>query len=71
MHENKENIEVISLVMLIAAVVYVFCCIPAPKSDPQRLYALPKIGIDVGRTVAYIVVMVGLFAFSFFVKDKK
>ena len=69
----KRTLRLISLVMLIVAVVFVFCALSNPALGSVFYIGSIKIGADIKRAfyVVYAVVMVALFAISFFAKDKK
>ena len=62
----------ISLVMLFIAVVFVFCALSNPQLGHAIYIGNFRFGADQWRVcyAAYVVVMIGLFISSFFVKDK-
>lgn len=61
----------ISLVMLIVAVVFVFFALSNPALGSVFYIGSIKIGADIKRSfyAVYVLVIVTLFASSFFVKD--
>jgi len=62
-----------SLVMLIAAVIFVFCALSNPALGSVFYIGSLRIGADIKRAfyAVYAVVMIALFGISFFVKRKK
>ena len=69
----RRTLRLISLVMLIVAVVFVFCALSNPALGKVSYIGSIKIGADIKRAfyAIYAIVMVALFGISFFVKDKK
>ena len=69
----RRTLRLISLVMLIVAVVFVFCALSNPALGKVFYIGSIKIGADIKRAfyAVYAIVMVVLFGISFFVKDKK
>ena len=69
----RRTLRLISLVMLIVAVVFVFCALSNPALGKVFYIGSIKIGADIKRAfyAVYAIVMVALFGVSFFVKDKK
>jgi len=69
----RRTLRLISLVMLIVAVVFVFCAMSNPALGKVFYIGSIKIGADIKRAfyAIYAIVMVALFDISFFVKDKK
>ena len=69
----RRTLRLISLVMLIVAVVFVFCALSNPALGKVFYIGSIKIGADIKRAfyAVYALVMVALFGISFFVKDKK
>ena len=69
----RRTLRLISLVMLIVAVVFVFCALSNPALGKVFYIGSIKIGADIKRAfyAVYAIVMVALFGISFFVKDKK
>ena len=63
----------ISLVMLVIAVIFVFCALSNPQLGHAIYIGNFRFGADEWRVcyAIYVVVMMGLFVTSFFVKDKK
>lgn len=71
--KSRKTLRLISLVMLIVAVVFVFCALSNPALGKVFYIGSIKIGADIKRAfyAVYAIVMVALFGISFFVKDKK
>ena len=69
----RRTLRLISLVMLIVAVVFIFCALSNPALGKVFYIGSIKIGVDIKRAfyAGYAIVMVALFGISFFVKDKK
>jgi len=69
----RRALRLISLIMLIVAVVFVFCALSNPALGKVFYIGSIKIGADIKRAfyAVYAIVMVALFGISFFVKDKK
>ena len=63
----------ISLVMLVVAVIFVFCALSNPQLGHAIYIGNFRFGADEWRVcyAIYVVVMMGLFVASFFVSDKK
>ena len=70
---KARRLRLISLVMLIVVVVFVFCALSNPALGKVFYIGSIKIGADIKRAfyAVYAIVMVALFGISFFVKDKK
>ena len=71
--KTRRTLRLISLIMLIVAVVFVFCALSNPALGKVFYIGSIKIGADIKRAfyAVYAIVMVALFGISFFVKDKK
>ena len=69
----RRTLRLISLIMLIVAIVFVFCALSNPALGKVFYIGSIKIGADIKRAfyAVYAIVMVALFGISFFVKDKK
>ena len=69
----RRTLRLISLIMLIVAIVFVFCALSNPALGKVFYIGSIKIGADIKRAfyAVYAIVMVALFGVSFFVKDKK
>ena len=69
----RRTLRLISLVMLIVAVVFIFCALSNPALGKVFYIGSIKIGADIKRAfyAGYAIVMVALFGISFFVNDKK
>ena len=69
----KRTFRLISLVMLIVAVIFVFCALSAPNLGQTIYIGNFEFGAEQWRVcyAVYAIVMVALFAASFFVKDNK
>ena len=69
----RRTLRLISLIMLIVAVVFVFCALSNPALGKVFYIGSIKIGADIKRAfyAVYAIVMVALFGISFFVKEKK
>ena len=69
----RRILRLISLVMLIVAVVFVFCALSAPTLGKTIYIGNFVFGAEQWRFCykVYAIVMVALFGISFFVKDKK
>ena len=68
---KKKTLRVVSLLMLLVAIIFVLCAISDPALG-RAVYIGPfRFGAEQWRIcyAAYLAVMVGLFAASFFVKD--
>ena len=70
---KKVKLRLAALAMLIAAVIFVLCALACPTCGRVFTIGSLRIGSDFWRKcyAAYGIVMVGLFAASFFVKTKK
>ena len=66
-------LRLISLVMLIAAGIFVFCALSNPALGSVFYIGSLRIGADIKRAfyAFYAIVMIALFGISFFVKRKK
>jgi cytochrome c biogenesis factor len=71
--KTRRTLRLISLIMLIVAVVFVFCALSNPALGKVFYIGSIKIGADIKRAfyAVYAIIMVALFGISFFVKDKK
>lgn len=70
---KKKTLRVISLLMFLIAIIFVFCAISNPALG-RAIYIGPfRLGAEQWRIcyAAYLAVMVGLFVSSFFVKDRR
>ena len=67
----RKTLRLISLVMLIVAVVFVFCALSNPALGKVIYIGTFEFGPDRVCYAVYAIVMVALFVISFFVKDKK
>lgn len=69
----KMTLRIISLVMLVAAIVFVLCALSNPTLGHTVYIGEYAFGAKQWRVcyAAYAVLMVSLFAASFFVKSKK
>ncbi|MGN1398417.1 MAG: hypothetical protein ACI4WG_00230 [Erysipelotrichaceae bacterium] len=69
----KRTLRLISLVMLIVAVVFVLCALSNPALGQVIYIGTLEFGPDLWRVcyAVYVIVMVALFALSFFAKNKK
>ena len=69
----KTVLRLISLVMFLAAVVFVFIALNCPTCGSVFYIGNLRIGVDVWRAfyVFYVIVMVLLFLISFFLPKKK
>lgn len=67
---KAKRFRLISLVMLIVAVIFVFCAISNPQLGHAIYIGNFRFGADQWRVcyAIYVVVMIGLFITSFFVK---
>ena len=68
----KKKLRLISLTMLVIAVVFVLCALSAPNLGRTIYIGSYRFGAEQWRVcyAAYAIVMVVLFAASFFVKKK-
>lgn len=68
---KKKTLRVVSLLMLLVAVIFVFIAINNPQLGRVAYIGPFRLGAEQWRVcyAAYVVVMIGLFAASFFVKD--
>lgn len=68
----KKKLRLISLAMLVIAVVFVLCALSAPNLGRTIYIGSYRFGAAQWRVcyAAYAIVMVALFAASFFVKKK-
>ena len=69
----KKKLRVISLIMLAAAVIFVACALSAPNLGRTVFIGSFRFGARQWRVcyAVYAIIMVALFAASFFVKEKK
>ena len=70
---KRKILRLISLVMFLIAVVFVFCALSNPTLGRTIYIGNFRFGAEEWRIcyALYALLMVGLFAASFFVKDKK
>lgn len=70
---RRRILRLISLVMLVVAVIFVFCALSNPTLGNVIYIGTFKFGSDLWRVcyVIYTIVMVTLFCASFFIKNKK
>ena len=70
---KRTLLRLISLIMFIIAVVFVFVAISAPTLGKTIYVGDYKFGVEQWRTCykLYAVIMIGLFIASFFVKKRK
>ncbi len=68
-----KTLRLISLVMLVVAVIFVFCALACPTLGRTIYIGDFAFGADQWRLCykVYAVIMAALFGASFFVKDKK
>ena len=71
--KKRKLFRLISLMMFIVAVVFVFCAISCPTLGRTIYIGSFRLGAEQWRFCykVYAVVMVGLFGASFFVKNKE
>ena len=71
--KTKTKLRLISLIMLIVAIIFVFCALSAPTLGKTIYIGDFVFGAEQWRFCykVYAVVMVALFGESFFVKEKK
>ena len=71
--KTKTKLRLISLIMLIVAIIFVFCALSAPTLGKTIYIGDFVFGAEQWRFCykVYAVVMVALFGASFFVKEKK
>ena len=71
--KTKTKLRLISLIMLIVAIIFVFCALSAPTLGKTIYIGNFVFGAEQWRFCykVYAVVMVALFGASFFVKEKK
>ena len=71
--KKKTKLRLIVLVMLVAAIVFVFCALACPTLGRTIYIGDFAFGAAQWRTCykLYVLVMAALFAASFFVKEKK
>lgn len=69
----KKRLRIISLVMLIVAMIFVFCALSNPAMGVAFYVFGIRIGADIWRVfyAVYVVAMILIFVSSFFVKIKK
>lgn len=69
----KKKLRIISLIMLVIAVIFVFCVLSAPNLGRTIYVGNYEFGAEQWRIcyAFYAIVMVALFAASFFVKNNK
>lgn len=71
--KKKTKLRLIALVMLVAAIVFVFCALACPTLGRTIYIGDFAFGAAQWRTCykLYVLVMAALFVSSFFVKEKK
>lgn len=71
--KKKTKLRFIALVMLVAAIVFVFCALACPTLGRTIYIGDFAFGAAQWRTCykLYVLVMAALFVSSFFVKEKK
>ena len=71
--KTKMKLRLVSLIMLIVAIIFVFCALSAPTLGKTIYIGNFVFGAEQWRFCykVYAVVMVSLFGASFFVKEKK
>lgn len=71
--KTKTKLRLVSLIMLIVAIIFVFCALSAPTLGKTIYIGDFVFGAEQWRFCykVYAVVMVALFGASFFVKEKK
>lgn len=71
--KTKTKLRLISLIMLIVAIIFVFCALSAPTLGKTIYIGDFVFGAEQWRFCykVYAVVMAALFGASFFVKEKK
>ena len=71
--KTREKLRLISLVMLAVAVVFVFCALSNPALGRAIWIGPFEFGAKQWRVcyTFYVIVMIQLFAMSFFAKDRK
>lgn len=71
--KKKTKLRLITLVMLVAAIVFVFCALACPTLGRTIYIGDFAFGAAQWRTCykLYVLVMAALFVSSFFVKEKK
>ena len=71
--KTKMKLRLVSLIMLIVAIIFVFCALSAPTLGKTIYIGNFVFGAEQWRFCykVYAVVMVALFGASFFVKEKK
>lgn len=70
---QKLILRIVSLVMLLAAVIFVVCALSNPALGTAFYIAGVRIGAKIWRAfyAVYMFVMIGIFAASFFVQHDK
>ena len=70
---KKTILRIVSLIMLLAAVIFVFCALACPTLGQTIYIGDFRFGAEQWRIcyLVYIIVMTALFAASFFVKNNK
>lgn len=71
--DTRKLLRLISILMLIAAVIFVYCAVSCPTLGSVFYIGSVRIDADIKRVFygCYIIVMALLFISSFFVKPKK
>lgn len=71
--KTKTKLRLVSLIMLIVAIIFVFCALSAPTLGKTIYIGDFVFGAEQWRFCykVYAVVMAALFGASFFVKEKK
>ena len=70
---KKTILRIVSLIMLLAAVIFVFCALACPTLGQTIYIGDLAFGAEQWRIcyLIYVIVMAALFAASFFVKSSK
>lgn len=70
---RKNILRLVSLVMLIASVIFILCALSAPTLGSVIYIGPFRFGPEQWRFcyAVYAIVMIGLFSSSFFIKDDK
>lgn len=69
----RKVLRFVSLIMLIVAVIFVFCALSCPTLGQVFYIGNIEIGPEIWRAfyAVYAIVMVALFGISFFLNDKR
>ena len=71
--KTRRTLRLISLLMLIVAVIFVFCALSSPTLGRTIYVGNYAFGAEQWRIcyAVYVIIMVALFVLSFFVKKKR